>query len=94
MSKEICMDEYKAKKDEIDIELHQLKQLQSAISAQTAQMQGYEKSKNARMELAQKVTQASGLTVDLAEALIDRIYVYPENQLEIVWKMNDFCSEQ
>ena len=94
MSKEICMDEYKAKKDEIDIELHQLKQLQAAISAQTAQMQGYEKSKNVRMELAQKVTQASGLTVDLAEALIDRIYVYPENQLEIVWKMNDFCSEQ
>ena len=94
MSQEISTEEYKAKKVEIDNELHQLKQLQSVISARTAQMQGNEESQRARMELAQKVTQASGLTAGLAEALIERVYVYPKNQLEIVWKVKDFCTEE
>ena len=29
----------------------------------------------------------------LADTLIDRVYVYPNNQVEIVWKMKDFCTE-
>ena len=36
---------------------------------------------------------ASGLTAGLADALIDRVYVYPNNQVEIVWKMKNFCEE-
>ena len=26
--------------------------------------------------------------------LIDRVYVYPGSQVEIIWKMKDFCMEQ
>ena len=29
----------------------------------------------------------------LADTLIDRVYVYPNHQVEIVWKMKDFCME-
>lgn len=36
---------------------------------------------------------AGGLTAGLADTLIERVYVYPNNQLEIVWKMKDFCME-
>ena len=90
----ISVSEYTSQKSEIDDELHRLKQLQSVISTQVAQMRANEKSKNARMELARTTAQAGSLTVDLAETLIDRVYVYPENQLEIVWKTKDFCLEQ
>lgn len=61
---------------------------------QTSQMQMDEKEKNARTELAQKVSEAGGLTAGLAKTLIDRVYVYPDNQVEIVWKMKDFYIEK
>ena len=52
-----------------------------------------EKTKSARTDLAREIIVASGLTAGLADALIDRVYVYPGNQVEIVWKMKDFCEE-
>ena len=52
-----------------------------------------EKAKRARAELAREVMGAGGLTAGLADTLIERVYVYPNNQLEIVWKMKDFCME-
>ena len=39
----------------------------------------------------QEVVGAGGLTAGLADTLIDRVYIYPNNQVEIVWKMKDFC---
>ena len=52
-----------------------------------------EKAKRARAELAQEVVGAGGLTAGLADTLIERVYVYPNNQVEIVWRMKDFCME-
>jgi len=52
-----------------------------------------EKSKNARTELAREVVGAGGLTAGLANILIDRVYVYPDNRVEIIWKMKDICME-
>lgn len=42
-------------------------------------------------ELAREVVGAGGLTAGLADTLIDRVYVYPNNQEEIVWKMKIFA---
>lgn len=42
--------------------------------------------KSTRRKLAQDITGAGGLTDGLADTLIDRIYIYPENQVEIIWK--------
>ena len=60
---------------------------------QTSQMQMAEKEKSARTELAQEVSKAGGLTTGLVEALIGRVFVYPDNQVKILWKMKDFCME-
>lgn len=51
------------------------------------------KAKNARLELAQEISAASGLSTSLADALIERVDIYPGNQVDIVWKMKDFCME-
>ena len=88
---EISAGEYKTQKAAIDVDLNRLKQIQSAVAAQTAQMQMDEKSKNARTKLAQAITRAGSLTAELADTLIDRVYIYPGNQVEIIWKMKDFC---
>lgn len=52
-----------------------------------------EKSKSARTELAREIVGAGGLMAGLADTLIDRVYVYPNNQVEIIWKIKDFCME-
>ncbi len=49
--------------------------------------------RSARKRLAQEVAGAGGLTQGLADTLIDRVYIYPGNQVEIIWKMKDFCRE-
>lgn len=90
---EISLEDYKKQSAAVDVELDRLKQIQSVLTAQTTQMQMDEKAKSTRAKLAQEVTSASRLTAGLADALIDRVYVYPGNQVEIVWKINNFCME-
>ena len=90
---DISIEDYKTQKAEVDTELTQLKRLQSVVSAQTAQMQMDEKTKHARIELAREITETDSLTARLADILIDRVYVHPGNEIEIIWKMKDFCTE-
>ena len=47
-----------------------------------------------RAKLAREVVGTGGLTARLADTLIDRLYVYPGHQLDIVWKMRDFFVNQ
>ena len=91
--KQITMEDYKIQKAAVDSELDRLREIHSNLKAQTSQMEMDEKSKSARTELALEVVGAGGLTAGLADTLIDRVYIYPNNQVEIVWKMKDFCME-
>ena len=87
------MEGYKREKTSVDSELDRLREIHSNLKVQTSQMEMDEKAKSARTELAQEVVGAGGLTAGLADTLIDRVYVYPNNQVEIIWKMKDFCME-
>jgi len=46
-----------------------------------------------RMELAKEVAGSNFLTVALVKKLFDRVYVHPGGQIEIIWKVKDFCIE-
>ena len=91
--KQISMKDYETQKAAIDNELDRLREIHSKLKMQTSRMQMDKKEKSARTELAREVVGADGLTTGLADTLIDRVYVYPGNQVEIVWKMKDFCME-
>ena len=91
--KQISMKDYKTQKAAIDSELDRLREIHSKLKMQTLRMQMDEKEKSAKTELAREVVGASGLTAELADTLIDRVYVYPGSQVEIIWKMKDFCME-
>jgi len=92
MLQEIDIEEYKRQKAVLDAELNRIKQLHSILKAQTTQMKSDEETKKVRHDLAQEITQSSGLTQELADTLIERVYVYPQNQVEIVWKIKDFLE--
>jgi len=91
--KQITMESYKSQKAAVDSELDRLRAIHSDLKLRTSQMEMGEKTKRARTELAREVVGAGGLTAGLVDILIDRVYIYPDNQVEIVWKMKDFCIE-
>ena len=90
---EIGAEEYKAEKTRVDKELGRLNRIYDTLCRQTEQMRLGDESKATRKKLAQEVTGASGLTAALVDALIERVEVYPENQVRIIWKLKDFCME-
>ena len=91
--KQITMEDYKIQKVAVDSGLDRLREIHSDLKVQTSQMEMDDKTKSARTKLAREVVGAGGLTAGLADTLIDRVYVYPNNQVKIVWKMKDFCME-
>ena len=90
---EITKEDYRKLKAEIDKELGRLEQVYSLLNTQTTQMKLDAEAKRASRRLAQEVVGAGSLTTALADALIERVYVYPGNQLDIEWKAKDFFAE-
>lgn len=90
---EINVEEYKERKSLIDCELNRIKRLHNALSTQTAQMKMDNETKSARHRLAQDIAGAGRLTAGLVDTLIERVDIYPGNQMEIIWKMKVFCME-
>jgi hypothetical protein len=55
------------------------------------QMDGEEKDSLCRT--AREVSSETGFTRALAEKLIDKVYIYPGDRVEIAWKIRDFVGE-
>lgn len=91
--KEITLDEYREQKAVFDIKLKDLNRLHSELSVVTRQMRMDSEERNGLHQTAREVAAETGLTKELAEKLIDKVYIYPGNRLEIAWKIRDFAGE-
>lgn len=91
--KEIDKDSYLEQKSVCDKELNHLKQAHSALSAEISQKQMDNDTKSQLKSIASDITETEGLTETLVNVLIERISVFPENQIKIEWKIKDFCME-
>jgi DNA invertase Pin-like site-specific DNA recombinase len=81
-------DEYKARKAAIDAEYDRIRKILEAIICQ-------EKANAPDMELidiAKKALRKRVLSKELVEMLIDKVLVYPDNRIEIVWKLSGFME--
>lgn len=87
---ELSEQEYRDNKAALDAELVRLQETQAALSTKLAQQQTDEKTKKANKALAQKVVDMGNLSSELVDALIERVYVYPGQNVEIVWKVAGF----
>lgn len=77
------MNTYKSKKAELEIQLADMKNLCSVVAAKakTAQEDYEESIKNA--EIAASIYGADSLTKTLVDQLVERVYVFPNNRIEI-----------
>ena len=89
--KEIDVDSYRAENAVYDVKLKELNKLHSALSAVTTQMAMDRDEKDSLKCLAKGVTSESRLTQKLADALIEKIIIFPDDQIEIVWKVQAFA---
>ena len=59
-------------------------EVQAAVSIQLSQLQSDEKTKSANKVLARNVMDVDRLNSELVDMLIERVYVYPGREIEIV----------
>lgn len=86
---EIDLGTYKEQKARYDAELVRVKNVCTMAAAQTKQAQADYEAKVKRREIIKEVSKADSLTQSLIDALIDKVYIFPENRIEIVYKMQD-----
>jgi len=89
---ELDVNQYKRENARIDTELADLKRL-LALSESNSENTRKEMDKRAELrKISEIVTGEGSLTRALVDLLIDRVYVYPENELRIEWKVDDFLQ--
>lgn len=91
VSQEISLEEYKTQKAGIDVELGRWERSRTALAAQIRQAQMDETAQSVRLELAQEAADSDRLTTALAEKMVARVDVHPGQQIDISWKIKDFC---
>ena len=92
MLKEISLDEYKKKKAIIDAKLTDITNTFNTIAQNNKNTLSTKEEKEKRLLLAEKITAQKSLTKELVDLLIEKVNVYPNNQIEILWKSKDFIA--
>lgn len=87
---EIDLETYKSRKEELDAALVKEKNVHTAIAAQTKKAQSTYEAKVKRDEIIQEIAGADSLTNSLVDLLIKKVYVFPENRIEIEYVTQDF----
>lgn len=89
---EISTEQYGTKKLELDTELNRLNGAYSILSAKTVQLREDRDHADKTAVLAGDIQKETGLTQKMMDLLIDKIYVYPNKRIEILWKVKDFAN--
>ncbi|MFZ5989442.1 MAG: hypothetical protein ACOYWZ_20290 [Bacillota bacterium] len=92
--REIDAGQYAELKADLDAELNHLNRIYTAISAQAAKLKADCEENNKAREFAEDISKETGLTQELMELLIDKVFIYPGNRIEISWKVTDFSDFQ
>ena len=86
---EIDVETYKSEKAACDAAILKIKNAYAAILAQAKQKREEQDRQSSRTEIAKALTDANGLTQELVNLLIEKVYVFPDKRIEIAYKIQD-----
>ena len=86
---EIDVETYKSEKAACDAVILKAKNAYAAIAAQEKKKQEEKARQSSRTEVAKAITNAEGLTLELVNLLIEKVYVFPDKRIEIAYKVQD-----
>ena len=90
---ELALEVYMDRKAELDNLLVREKQVHHAILTQVKQREHCHAIHAKRQEVLHAINSVDSLTPELSEALIKRIYVFPENRVEIEYVTEDIFEK-
>ena len=89
---QIKLDAYKAEKAVYDAEILKIKNAYAAATAQAKLKQKEQARQSRRQEIEHSIAKADRLTSELADLLIEKVYVFPDNRIEIVYKVHNLLN--
>ena len=87
--RDIDLDTYRTLKETLDAQLLKTKNAFAALTSQAKREQEAKEKEAQRKSISKELAEATGLNSALADLLIDRVRVYPENRIEIEYKVQD-----
>ena len=94
INNELDSEGYKIKKEQLDTELDNIKRLRSSVSVEVRQSKAVKDESSEIVKIAEEVKVTDSLTRSLVEALVDKVYVFSGERIEIVWRFDVFCKEE
>lgn len=86
---EIDVDTYKAEKAAIDAEILRTNNAYAAVTAQSKHQQEEQVQRDSRNGIWSAVAEADGLTPELVDMLIEKVVVFPDKRIDVVYKVKD-----
>ena len=86
---QIELDTYKSEKAVYDAEILKVKNAYAAVTAQAKLKREEQARQSSRQEIVHSIAEADVLTSELTDLLIEKVYVFPDNRIEIVYKIHD-----
>ena len=87
--RQIELDTYKSEKAVYDAEILKVKNAYAAVTAPAKLKREEQARQSSRQEIAHSIAEADVLTSELTDLLIEKVYVFPDNRIEIVYKVHD-----
>ena len=86
---EIELPVYKARKEILDAKLLEAKNAYAALTAQAKRDQEAQARKAERQSISKELSAADVLTAELIDLLVDKVYIFPNKRIEIMYKVKD-----
>ena len=89
VSGRIPLPEYKDQKEQISEKLLEVQNTKAVVMARLEAKQEERQHQRQQMDISRMLTESDGLTSELVDLLIDKIYVYPDKRVDIAFKIRD-----
>lgn len=81
--------EYKDQKEQISEKLLEVQNTKAVVMARLEAEQEERQHQRQQIDISRMLTESDGLTSELVDLLIDKIYVYPDKRVDIAFKIRD-----
>jgi len=89
---EINDSEYHKEKSTVDVKLSELQNSHGTVSATATRLCAVKERNSVLQDIAKNISDEKVLNRALVEALIEKVLIFPDNRIEIFWKMKDFMK--
>ena len=93
LTEKITLDEYRQLKQEYDTRAENCRIRYDKCRQSEEQNRLKIENRTKILQTAKTIKKENTLTQALADVLVEKVCVYPDNRLEIEWKIKDFCAE-